>query len=318
MNQYLQAFETWYRSLKIVKINGGPANGTIATTLVLLENLKHEYNLKFETHIASGGAQIKGASGKAVAAILEKFGEYRPFAKEGGRTNRGGQGDIRPLFSVLAELDLDQLEKTERISILESFQAYLVERVRDYHNRKKIEFSFDPRLSTWQLFTNILEIAKQEGKAGPVAQHMVGAKLTLRFPNIQVSNESASTADLPTNRPGDFLIGNTVFHVTVAPMPLVFEKCRDNLVQGFRAYLLVPDAKLAAARQWSEQYCGGKIAVESLESFLSQNLEEMGTFAEDNIKKSLSSFFDVYNERVDAVEVDKSLLFDIPMNLRRS
>lgn len=54
------------------------------------------------------------------------------------------------------------------------------------------------------------------------------------------------------------------------------------------------------------------------ENYLNPVLDELKSFAEDNIKKSLSSFFHVYNERVDAVEVDKSLLFDIPMNLRRS
>lgn len=73
-NQPLLVFEKWYWSLKIVKANNGPANGTIAATLVLLERLKEKYDLDFETHVASGGAQIKGASGTAVAAILSTFG----------------------------------------------------------------------------------------------------------------------------------------------------------------------------------------------------------------------------------------------------
>ena len=136
-NEPLSVFEGWYSSLKIVKANNGPAIGTIAATLVLLERLQEDYDLHFDNHIAGGGAQIKGASGAAVAAILKKFDETRPFAKEGGRTNRGSQGDIRPLFKDLAGLGLENLSLTERNKVLASFQAFLVDRVRDFHNRQK-------------------------------------------------------------------------------------------------------------------------------------------------------------------------------------
>lgn len=214
----LEVFDEWYRSLKVVKTNGGPANGTISATLVLLERLKEVYDLKFDSHVAPGGAQIKGASGTAVAAILKKFGENRPFAKEGGRTNRGGQGEIRPLFEYLFSLNLESLPKEERNEILGSFQAFLVDKVRDFHNRQKLRLGFDPKLSTWQIFHKLFLDAKREGKAGYLAQHLVGAKLQLRYPDIEISNESASTADKPTNRSGDFQIGDTIFHVTVAPM----------------------------------------------------------------------------------------------------
>jgi len=88
-------FIDWYNSLKKVKANNGPANGSIATALVVLNRLKEDYTLDFIAHIADGGMQIKGASGAAVAAILKAFGEERPFAKEGGRTNRGGPSEVK-------------------------------------------------------------------------------------------------------------------------------------------------------------------------------------------------------------------------------
>jgi hypothetical protein len=313
--QALNLFEFWFKSLKVVKTNNGPAIGTIATTLVLLERLKSNFDLNFDSHIAEGGAQIKGASGIKVAAILKSFGETRPFAKEGGRTNRGGQGDIRPLFIELAKLNLDILSSEERNSILVSFQSYLVEKVRDYHNRQKIKLVFDPKLSTWLTIKQLLDEAKREGKAGYVAQHLVGAKLQLRFPNITISNESASTADKPTNRQGDFTIGDTVFHVTVAPMQAVFEKCKQNIAEGLKIYLLVPDGKLAAARQMAEEFCNGHIAVESLESFVSQNIEEISSFNSNQLKTNVSNLIKLYNQRVDAVEIDKSLMIELPSNL---
>lgn len=184
-------------------------------------------------------------------------------------------------------------------------------------NMKKIQLIFDPKLSTWQIIHILFETSHSEGKAGYVAQHLVGAKLQLRFPNVQVSNESASTADRPTNRSGDFMIGNTVFHVTVSPMEGVFKKCQENIKEGLKVYLIVPDAKLAAARQLGEQYCNGHIAVEALESFISQNIEEISVFAADKLKNSLVSLVKIYNERVNAVEVDKSLMIELPSNLEK-
>lgn len=314
---YLKAFEDWYKSLKVVKANGGPANGTIAAALVVLDRLKSDYNLHFEDHLASGGAQIKGVSGAAGAAILAKFEETRSLAREGGRTNRGGPGEIRQLFDGLAQLQLELLPPNLRNELIERFQFFLVQRVRDFHNRQKIKMTYNDQLSTWQVIHELLKQAAESGKTGYVAQHLVGAKLQLRFPGLSISNESVSTADRPTNRQGDFLIGNTIFHVTVAPMVGVFEKCKQNINEGYRAYLLVGDDKLAAARQMGEQYCGKKIAVESLESFLSQNVEELGAFAIADIRRHIWALISLYNQRVDAVEIDKSLMIELPETFKR-
>ena len=124
----------------------------------------------------------------------------------------------------------------------------------------------------------INQIARETGKVGPVAQHLVGAKLQLRFPTETISNESYSTADDQLGRPGDFFVGSTVFHVTVAPMPPVFDKCIKNLEDGYRVYLLVPERELSGARYNAENKAPGKIAVESIESFVGQNIEELSFF----------------------------------------
>jgi hypothetical protein len=315
--QYISAFESWYKSLRIIKANNGPSNGTIASALMLLERLKVDYDLCADNHISNGGIQIKGVSGMAVASILRRFGETRPFAKEGGRTNRGVLGDLRPLFDKLLELNLDELPKNERNDILESFQSFLVERIKVLYKPRKLKLKFDPNLSTWHLIQTLMQEVAKEGKAGSVSQHLVGAKLQLRFPDIEIANESVSTADQPTDRRGDFFVGDTVFHVTVAPMTPVFEKCRQNLREGFKAYLIVPAAKLAAAREMAEQFCNGHIAVESLESFISQNIEELSTFESSRLRHSLISLIELYNQRVDTVEVDKSLMIELPSNLKR-
>lgn len=309
-------FTTWYQSLKIVKANNGPANGSIATALVVLNKLQEDYNIDFNAHIAEGGMQIKGASGAAVASILRSFGEERPFAREGGRTNRGGPSEIKALLSALSSLHLEDLNDTSRNSMLRDMQAFLVDRVNDFHNRQKLKLTFNPALSTWHIIHGLLRLAADEGKSGFVAQHLVGAKLELRFPELSVSNESASTADLPTNRPGDFLLGHTAFHVTVAPMPPVFDKCTENVSQGYKPFLLVPDHKLIGARQFAEQICEQQISVESIESFVSQNIEELSGFDKNSLRITVKDLFLIYNRRVDEVETDKSLMVELPSNLQ--
>lgn len=309
-------FIKWYDSLKVVKANNGPANGSIATALVILNRLCDNYNLDFEAHVADGGMQIKGASGIAVAAILKSFGEERPFAREGGRTNRGGPAEVKSLLIALRGLRLEDKSVDERNEVLKNMQAFLVERVRDFHNRQKIKLTFNPSLSTWHIVHNLLMVATNEGKAGYIAQYLVGAKLQLRFPNVVVSNESGSTADIQTQRPGDFLIGHTAFHVTVAPMQQVFEKCKQNIEQGLKPFLLVPDSRLIGARQIAEQVCEQQIAVESIESFVSQNINEISFFNNDMLTTSFKELVSIYNQRVDEVETDKSLMIELPSNLR--
>lgn len=312
MPPFIETFERWYRSLKVVRANEGPANGTLAAALVVLERLKTDYRLDLSAHTAKGGMQISGASGKAVADLLERFGETRPFAKEGGRTNRGGPGEIKAMLSSLAELELEKLTMPERNSVLVSMQLFLVERVREFHNRQRITLNYDFSRSTWHTIQALLERAKEAGKAGPVAQHLVGAKLEIRFPGLIIQNESFSTADTPTGRNGDFLVGDTVFHVTVAPMPAVYQKCFENVQDGYRVYLLVSDHRLIAARQNSLDTCGGRITVESIESFVSQNVEELGSFAKQTSQQEFAHLLHTYNRRVNEVEIDKSLLVELP------
>lgn len=114
---------------------------------------------------------------------------------------------------------------------------------------------------------------------------------------------------------GDFEIGNTAFHVTVAPMPELLEKCKGNLERGLRVYLLVPDAQVVGARQNAELLAAGRIAVESIESFVATNVDELSEFDGDQLKSGFRRLLEMYNARVDAVELDKSLMIDIPPNL---
>jgi len=194
----------------------------------------------------------------------------------------------------------------------------LAQKVGEYFGREGLKFVYNPSQSVWQNVHAVLDVAKQNGKEGQVAQYLIGAKLALRFPELNVRNDSFSASDAPSGSPGDFLIGDTAFHITVAPNQGHLEKCRRNVNSGYRAYLLVPVRISSGTRQYAENFLPGQITVQSIEAFVSQNLDELSFFAKDKFVSGFYQFLTLYNQRVNQVESDKSLLVEIPRNLPNS
>lgn len=181
--------------------------------------------------------------------------------------------------------------------------------------KKSLKFEYDPAKSTWHTIKELIEIGRETGNEGPMAHHLVGANLELQFPEVDVLTRPYSSADDQIGQPGDFQIGDTAFHITVSPMAAVYDKCKKNIADGLRVYLLVPDRNLIGSRQNAEGLMPGRITVKSLEDFISQNIEELSFFNNHHLITGLRSLLEIYNKRVDAVENDKSLLIEIPPNL---
>jgi hypothetical protein len=311
----IKTFKEWYASLPTHKVSGGPARGTVAAALVVLERLAADFDLDLAAHTARGGAQVKGLTVGAVADILARFGETRPFLREGGRTNRGARGDVATMLSALRRAGIDRLPAGERAQLLADLQECLVQKVRDFHARQRLKVAYDPSATPWQFVHDLLSAAHEVGKEGAVAQHLVGAKLQLRFGGEDVASRPYSAADKQAGQPGDFLLGDTAFHVTVAPTTALLDRCEQNLEDGLRAFILVPDDRLLAARQMAEAAIPKRVAVESIESFVARNIEELSAFSKQGLVKGLGALLVRYNARVEDVETDKSLLLEIPKSL---
>ena len=137
----------------------------------------------------------------------------------------------------------------------------------------------------------------------------------MRFPAYAIRNSAASAADLQTEEQGDFQINDSVFHVTVAPNRGHYDKCKSNLANGLRVFLVVPDRVLAGTRQNVDLEIGNGVSVLSLESFVSQNIEELAEFSGNRVAQNLKALLEKYNERVAAVETDLSLRITIPASM---
>lgn len=179
----------------------------------------------------------------------------------------------------------------------------------------RMKITYDRTDTTWHFVRSILVCARAAGKPGVVANCLVGAKLQLRFPGLAIDNKSADADSRGYRQFGKFRIGETVFHVTTAPGLLLYEECRTNINAGLKVYLLVSEASVVGARQNAEDISADRITVNSIENFVSQNIDEISHFDPQEQRSQLAALLALYNERVDAVEPDKSLMIEIPSTL---
>ncbi len=305
---FLKTIENWWQSFSPRLMS----RGNIAGGLVLLENLRDDFDLSLEAHKAPGSDQLKNATRANVQKILASFGETRVLLQEGGRTNRGLMKNLAPLLDHLSDIGLAHLSPGDRDAELVKMQSFLVERARDKFNAEKLSFEYNRYATSREMIGMILESAGKRNRSGDVAEYLVGAKLALRFPSYDIRNSAASAADKQSDESGDFEINDCVFHVTVSPNSGHYDKCQANLANGFRVFLLVPDKILAGTRQYIELHIAGRVSVESIESFVSQNIEELSEFASEKVALNLNLLLETYNERLSRVETDLSLQIRIP------
>jgi hypothetical protein len=163
---------------------------------------------------------------------------------------------------------------------------------------------------------DILRVAYEKELGGPVAQHLVGAKLARRFPDKKINNFPYTTADIQLGPDGDFTVENTAFHVTVAPTLAHLNKCGQSIKQGRKPYLIVPAAQISKARAYAEaEKVDDKTAITSIEQFVGQNVDEMGEFGQAKTKTEIAAVLTEYNRRVAEVENDQSIQIIIPKNV---
>jgi hypothetical protein len=177
---------------------------------------------------------------------------------------------------------------------------------KDQTAAKAITVAFNPDFITWRFFRDVVKAAQESGNEAAVTRHLVGALLHLTFPEATVDEPTgaATGQNLPL---GHYLVGDTVFHVTMSPVIAVYEKCQENINQGFQVFLLVPDKYFCGTRQNAEIILPGKISVASIETFISQSLERLAGFSKPRVGQAIRQLLDTYNDRIRTLESDPSL-----------
>jgi hypothetical protein len=254
---------------------------------------------------------VAGLGREAVQRILSDHGITKVLAEEGGRTSRGSLGLAEDYAKFLNDLSAKGLLDETGLKFVES---WWIDRVREYFNRQCFKVELDPSLSMSRLVRSILEEARRRQQESPgltiegtVLQHLVGAKLAL-IGTEDLATHGSNVADGPTDRPGDFKVGDTVFHVTTAPTERLMAKCQDNLNAGLRPAVVCPRERAQVALQLAEiAGIKDRIDIFEAEAFISLNVNELARFVGGEMKDVIFALLDHYNRMVDENESDPSL-----------
>ncbi|QIZ51850.1 DUF4928 domain-containing protein [Dickeya zeae] len=311
---YLEAAKSWYESERTQ--NGSVNTNVMNAGLIVSRMMADGIPITDDRLYSEGKSQVRGLSGSTIAKILEQHGETRVFTREGGRTSRGTISLAAAFREVLNNISVDENHPVDTACISFQLEEFFTKCVRlDYFDKQRITVDIDHTKPVSVVVGDILKAAaeRSDKPTGAVLQHLIGAKLQLRFPDIEIGSDRANAADLHTDREGDFQVGTTAFHVTTAPMEKLISRCVENKRAGYRPIILTLESKVLAARQMADNVgMSEQISVQAAEIFIGNNIEEISVYDGDRIREGLARLIRTYNNRIDAIEVDKSLMIDEP------
>lgn len=284
------------------------SRNTIAVGIVVLDHLRQACPVA-KVDVISQGGEIKGAR-SGLGSILLAYGVPAEYLKEA--TTRQSHQDGQRLFEAFEWGSiLCGLPDEERDAILLELAKSLVSRALEWLKQQNLKLAIDRRQAPTAWVRMIVENAKQRS-GGIVEQHLVGAKLERRFPEIQVSNHPAHAGDRQTAREGDFTISSIIYHVTANPSRNVIEKCAANIHVGKYPMLLVPEDQVTKAKAIAQdEGVDQAMTVLSIEDFIALNIIEMAIGENKDFFAILQEIVEVYNRRLEEVETDLSLLIEV-------
>ena len=147
---------------------------------------------------------------------------------------------------------------------------------------------------------------------GAVLQHLVGAKLELAMPEIQIVHNGSSVADAVSERSGDFVIDDSIIHITTSPGEAVIRKCQSNLDAGAKPIILtIADGISVAKGLAGNAGILGRIDIMDAIQFLVANLHKLALFKTSERLTTLGKLIETYNRIVSENETDPSLRIEL-------
>ena len=202
---------------------------------------------------------------------------------------------------------------------LEAIEAFWIDRVHEFFAGRPFKIKLDASRSLRMVVRDVIGQAEERQKtahgvyyAGAVLQHLVGAKLDCALGKGHLQHNSFSTADAPSERAGDFFLGDVAIHVTTSPGEAVIERCRENLNDGHRPILVTVQRGLGVAEGLATNVgLSDRIDIFEIEQFVALNLYELARFAAEGRKTAVTDLVSRYNEIVEEYETDPSLKIEL-------
>ena len=209
------------------------------------------------------------------------------------------------------------LNTLERDNLLDftAIEKWWIQRVNEYFRSKPFGIKIDAARSLRSIVADLLEAAFTRQRecpgamvAGAVMEHLVGAKIATALPTIKFQHKGFSVADAPGGRKGDFLIGDTIIHVTTAPTEALIRKCCSNLTENLRPLVITTVSGVGGAIALAKNAdIAERIDIIEIEQFVATNVYEWSAFQQTKRALTVQQLIDEYNRIIDDCETDPSL-----------
>ena len=288
--------------------------GPLAMTLIITDRAINDgLPLNSDKLLTPQGASVSGLSGKAANKIFARHGIEAFFGTESGRTSRGMPAKMNSFVEFLNTLS------TEDSFDIIKVQAWWVDRAHKFFLDQPFTINFDEAKAVQAVFSELLQKAIERQRkvpgttyVGTVLQHLVGAKLATISDEIVIEHHSASSADAPTARSGDFIINETVIHVTTSPSEYLIKKCSENLSAGLRPVIVTTtDGARGAENSARMRGIEDRIDIVEVFQFLATNVYERSQFTTRGRRLAIENIFHEYNRIIQEVENNPSLMVQI-------
>lgn len=295
---------------KFVEDNDIKSKGPLCVVLVLTRAAsKRSPPFSPQHFLTPRGGQVAGLSRAAVQEILEDHGVFRVLAEEAGRTSRGSIHRMRAYLDFLNRLSEEGLLDFPYI------ERWWIDQVKNYFASKPFTMKIDPSKSLRSVVSDLIESAFERQRespgtmvAGAVIQHLVGAKLHIALPDVQIEHRGFSVADAPGGRKGDFLIGDAAIHVTTAPTEALIRKCSVNLNENLRPVIITTRSGVGGADALARNAgIVNRIDILEVDQFVTTNVYEWSRFEQSRRPVKVRQLVDTYNRIIDQCETDPSL-----------
>jgi hypothetical protein len=295
-HQDREAFSTWLDNYAIKDGMDVPAR--LVAVMALLERLRESPILQVSHHEAPSGIQLKKHN-RYVALALKRCQVNSPVA-ELGRRSCNLHGWIGPLLAWLESKDFTSASGSGQEEMLTGAQLVAAERLQIINESKPLIARYN-KGTVRAIITDILDQAQEKKKAKDVAEYLVGAKLQLRLGEDAATPKNVNTPN--RNEPSDFRVGNAAIEVTVNSTDTrhLAQVKRILTDTTLHVWVLV---RLQDREKWQalidEEFTpelAGRVVIADIETFVGQNVSELGGFNDTRITDTLSELFRVYNER---------------------
>ncbi len=299
---------------KFSEENGMHGKGPLSVALILTRRAAtRELPLKSRDFLTPKGGQVAGLSGPNIQAILADHKISRILSEEGGRTSRGSMSRMEAYIKLLNQLHAADILDFKAI------EAWWIQRVKEHFAAEPLRLRMDATKSLRAIVAELIEAAFERQRecpgtmvAGAVMQHLVGAKLNVVLPKVAIAHEGFSVADAPGKRKGDFIINDTVIHVTTAPAEALIRKCSDNLAENLRPLIITTESGVGGAKALAKNaQINDRIDILDIEQFVATNVYEWSAFNQTKRSASVHELVNAYNRVIESCETDHSLKIEI-------